>query len=87
MTAVLPPDIRERDPQPGAPLAGPKNRVNELEVVPFDAFGDEVAAWRSDGAIVLSLWTEDERGSPVRYCLSREGGKMLLAKLREALEV
>ena len=87
MPKVPRPDIHPTNPHPGMPPPkGPQNLVEELEVVLFDDFGNGPEDWSGEGALVLSLWTEDRRQSPLRFCLSRRAGQILLDEIRSALE-
>lgn len=88
MPKVMPPDIHETEPHPGAPAPlGPKNLVERLEVELFDNLRrDGSEGWSGEGALVLSLWTEDRPGSPIRFCLSPDAGQILVDELRSALE-
>lgn len=85
MPKVMPPDIHHTDSlAPSRP--GPKNRVGCLAVALFDEIDSVDAGWRGEGALVLSLWTEDRLNSPIQYCLSPHGARILVQELRSALE-
>ena len=86
MPKVQRPYIHEISPHPGKPApTGPRNLVEELEVVPFDEFGGAVEGWSGEGSLVLSLWTEIYQNPPARFCLSPAGAQVLGEALQSAL--